>query len=260
MQTNDLPKLSVAPLDDADRRYLEWYVSNYRTGALHTAITRIGEQYGHTTKLCLEEHGIYSDGSLEEDLQALEALGLPMSIFALEPGWFTKQYTQRANFATLLIMAASTILLRSFAGAQVAQAPSRVVPEPSAGETYDRLTLALVLKGAELADIQLGNQLSVEQVIDMLDRASYFACMTQRTMESIFQQLTLEVGEMDRTSKQPVLVAIQFEHNLSVPQDKKLETKLQLRRFLRQGSNQFQLKTIRKVRVGNLTEFGFVRT
>ena len=259
MQPNDPLKLSLTQLKDYCAR-LKRYCDNQNKGALYQAIATVGEKHGRPAELFLKKHGIYQDGSLKEDLRALEVLGLPSHIFAHEPGWIIREYTRREDFPTVLIMAAATIILL-FIRDQVAQAPSGGTPEPPRRETYSRhLTLALVLKGTDLAEWQLEDELLVEQVLDMLDRASYFTCTMQPTMEAMLQHLALEVGQVDRTSKQPVFVAIQFQHDSPMQQSETFETKRQLRQFLRQGNNQFQLKIIRNVRVSNLTEFGFIRT
>ncbi|MEN8216103.1 MAG: hypothetical protein ABFS56_06950 [Pseudomonadota bacterium] len=125
-------------------------------------------------------------------------------------------------------------------------------PKPLSDEPISQtLTLALVLKGKELATVQA--PLTLDSLVTLLEKASYFLC----TPDFNTAQLSFGESDIDRDSEQQhVLVKIHFEHPLV--QGKTFRNKPEILHSLRKGSSHFEIKTMPPLsQVSGLSKAGF---
>lgn len=125
---------------------------------------------------------------------------------------------------------------------------------------HKELTLALVLKGKEAAKIQ-SQQLTQEELITLLEKASYFFCTSQAQIGDTLNKLNLVEDKIDPDSEQQqVLITIQFKHSDQIPQHG-FRNKLELNNFLRKVSNEFEIKEKKVLtKISGLSKAGFIRT
>ncbi|MEN8216097.1 MAG: hypothetical protein ABFS56_06920 [Pseudomonadota bacterium] len=164
----------------------------------------------------------------------------------------------------LLLVGAGIAILKILVGVGIAtklkKKPAEKAESQKPTPKPQALTLALVLTGKELATVQAPTSLTLDSLVTLLEKASYFLCTPDfNTTQS---QLSFEKSDIDCDSEQQhVLVTIHFEHTLPLVQGKTFRNKLEMLHFLRKGSSHFEIKTMQPLsQVSGLSKAGFIRT
>jgi hypothetical protein len=232
-----------------------------KKGALYHAVQLLARILDKKVdQAVLNSINIKENATFEEDDRVLMGLGFPKD-FLFKKGGITESKL-REKVEHLFLAAAGYILLgvENQVSEPVKQAN---LAQPSVQPSPLRLSLvalALVLKGSELTTIQQGPILST-MTVSLLDKASYFLCVSQQRVDEILNELSFEANLVDRDSQQQVLVVIKFQHASPMPQGKHFANRLELTQFLRNGGKSFEVSVIRTLaKLGDLSKAGFVRS
>jgi len=267
--------------------------SNGGKGHLYFAILSVAKVYKTPVAEFLNHYRISEQATLYEDEQALIELGFPKEYYFLQveqKSFFSSSVSPREGIHYLLITAASWIVL-SFLKPEVEMVPRQPAAQndrilsttatvedyrPSVANTVGNSTrsppppavappivmrhlgLALVLKGKELGDTKPNIILTLNEVENLLAKASNFLCTSQQNMSQVKRELSL-TEEIDQESEQQVLVIILFDSELE--EGKTFANKLELTQLLRKRNPQFKVITLETLtKVSGLNKLGFVRS
>lgn len=239
-------------------------------GLLYHAIKLVAEADGKWKEAYefLKSKGISPQTSLNDEKKILiEQLYFPRD-FTIEPPksksiLFTVEHPE--TFTIYILIASwivSSLKEKTFQQNPVEKnIAQETINKASSLPAFKNLTLALVIKGKELQDIQRQASLSLDVVIKLLENASYFLCIYQHEMPAIQKELTLDNGEIDRESEQLILVIMHFEHTPALSHGKTFANKLELTQYLNEGSVSFKVDNIQiLIKMSGLSKLGFIRT
>ncbi|OQW92406.1 MAG: hypothetical protein BWK78_01805 [Thiotrichaceae bacterium IS1] len=258
-------------------------------GHLYYAIKFVSEEYKTRVGLgdFLTSHKITERSTLFQDEGALIELGFPNDYLQEESG-FLRNKSPRDHIPHLFITAASWIVLtflkpeaervprqpaaqndRTLSTTAIAEdhRPSvantvgnstRCPPPAVAPPIVRHLGLALVLKGKELGETKPNITITLNEMEDLLAKASNFLCTSQQNITQTKRELSL-TEEIDLESEQQVLVIILFDSELE--EGKTFANKLELTQQLRKKNPQFKVISLETLtKVSGLNKLGFVRS
>lgn len=224
----------------------------------------------------LKSENILSTSSLSEDNLKLINLGFPREFTGIikqpkktSANPFRDTIYNEATYILLIVAALVIVSNIPHGGKLVEKVDKSVVQEriktlpigKPHEPVFENLTLALVLKGKELENIETQIELSLGMAIKFLEKAGYFSCISQKEMNTIQNELSTDGGKIDRESEQQVFVSIHFEHSSPLPKSKTFASKLELTQYLKKGSKKFKVDTIQTLtKVSGLGKLGFIRT
>ncbi|MEN8216099.1 MAG: hypothetical protein ABFS56_06930 [Pseudomonadota bacterium] len=251
----------MSKIDDLVNK-LEQEAGKAPKGVLYHAVKIVADEQRKNADNFLSSSSITANDSLNKDRNTfINKFGFHnkfLKTFIVNSVSF--QFVSKEIYEYFLLVAYFIVSSDFDLKAEPKQDTEKTTTEPQEQPAFKNLTLALILNGKETKDIaQAETPLDLEQVKDLLDKASYFLCTSQQEMSEIQTKLTLDNREIDHDSEQQqVFVPIQFK------QDKPLKTfatKLELTHYIRHGSSEFKIETMQCLaQITGLTKRGFIRT
>ncbi len=228
---------------------------DHPVGTLYHAVKLISDLYKKNPDSFLEANRIVQHSTLKDDQKIAKKFGLNTDLF-IKPSGLFNDGTHPDVYKNSVILACFFVsFMRSVP--KDAQVTDYSYLKP-VDQPVSHMFLCMVIKANDLGDSVINNDLDLESILKLVQKAIYFLCAPQSEMAHIKDNIAVHQGEIDRFSEDYVLATVIFNHT---PPDQKLLNKLRLNQYLRNCEELFHVDNIESVAsVVGLTELGFIST